>query len=54
MPKITNKVFDCIEYLDFEILEIITTNNIVELDSSILYSCTLLLQASKKAIAKID
>ncbi len=54
MLKITNKVFDCIEYLDFEILEIITTNNIVKLDSFILYNCILLLQTLKKAIAKID
>jgi len=54
MLKITNKVLNRVKYLDFEMLEVITINNVVELNNSILYDCTLLLQASKKAIAKIN
>jgi len=54
MSKITNKTSDRVEYLDFEIFEIITIDNVNKLDNSILYSCTLLLQTSKKAVAKID
>jgi len=54
VSKITNKAFNYIKYLDFKILKIITINNIVKLDNSILYNCILLLQVLKKAIAKMD
>jgi len=52
ISKITNKVSNCIEYSDFKILKIIITNNIVKLDSSILYNCILLLQILKKQLQK--
>ena len=48
MSKITNKAFNYIKYLDFEIIKIITINNVVELNSFVLYDCTLLLQTLKK------
>lgn len=54
MLKITNKVLNRIKYLDFEILEVITIDNAIKLNSFILYKYTLLLQASKKIVAKID
>jgi hypothetical protein len=34
--------------------EVITTNNAIKLDNFVLYKCTLLLQASKKVVAKIN
>jgi len=47
ISKITNKAFNYIKYLDFEILKIITIDNIVELNSFVLYDCILLLQTLK-------
>ncbi len=54
MLKITNKISNYIKCLDFEMLKVITTNNAIKLDNFVLYKCTLLLQASKKVVAKID
>ncbi len=54
MLKITNKVLNRIKCLDFKMLKIITIDNVIKLDSFILYKCTLLLQALKDAIIKID
>lgn len=54
MLKITNKAFNCIKYLDFEILKVITINNANKLDNSILYKYILLLQMLKKVVAKIN
>jgi len=54
MLKILHKVFDYIKYLDFKMLKIITINNAIKLDNFILYKCTLLLQALKKVVAKIN
>jgi len=52
--KITNKISNYIKCLDFEMLEVITTNNAIKLDNFVLYKCKLLLQASKKVVAKIN
>lgn len=52
--KITNKVFDYINCLDFEIFKIITTNNAIKLNDFVLYKYILLLQALKKVVAKIN
>lgn len=54
VPKITNKVFDLVKYLDFEVLGVITIDNVVELDGSVPYGCTLPSQAPKEAAAKVD
>jgi hypothetical protein len=54
MLKIINKVSNCIKYLEFEIFKVITTNNAIKLNNSILYKYTLLLQTLKKVVAKIN
>jgi len=54
VSKITNKALNCVKCLDFEMLEIVTIDNAIKLDNSILYECMLLSQTLKKVVTKIN